>query len=98
MDVISLGKSYQYDINNLGCANCAMKIERLINKSFDFLIVKVDFSRKKLIINSNRDLEEKDMRKINDCFKEIEAYSSVDFGIKDEDEDEDEEKRRIKFG
>lgn len=92
MDVISLGKSYQYDINNLGCANCAMKIERLINKSFDFLIVKVDFSRKKLIINSNRDLEEKDMRKINDCFKEIEAYSSVDFGIKDEDEDEDEEK------
>lgn len=32
------------------------------------------------------------MRKINDCFKEIEAYSSVDFGIKDEDEDEDEEK------
>lgn len=48
----------QYYLNNLGCANCAAKIEAKLNKQSDFKEALIDFVNKKLIIEYDKDLSE----------------------------------------
>lgn len=48
----------QYYLNNLGCANCAAKIEAKLNKQPDFKEALIDFVNKKLIIEYDKDLSE----------------------------------------
>ncbi len=57
-------KKYKYTINNLDCANCAREIEETLNKRPDFKNVVVNFNTSKLIYESEKDFELKELNKI----------------------------------
>lgn len=48
----------QFYLNNLGCANCAAKMEAKLNKQPDFSEALIDFVNKKLIIQCEPDITE----------------------------------------
>ncbi len=64
-------------LENLDCANCAAKIERIAKRTFDHELIVVDFASTRFIIESC------DKKLINNLEKEVEEIAvSVDAGIK----------------
>lgn len=64
-------------LENLDCANCAAKIERIAKRSFDYEFIVVDFASTRFIIESS------DKSLLNHLEEKVqEIASSVDAGIK----------------
>lgn len=60
---------YRYNINNLDCANCARKIEEMLNNNSDFKNVSVNFNTCKVSYESDKEYSLKDL---NELVKSIE--------------------------
>lgn len=60
---------YRYNINNLDCANCARKIEEMLNNNSDFKNASVNFNTCKVSYESDKDYSLKDL---NELIKSIE--------------------------
>ena len=60
---------YRYNINNLDCANCARKIEEMLNNNSDFKNASVNFNTCKVSYESDKEYSLKDL---NELVKSIE--------------------------
>ena len=60
---------YRYNISNLDCANCARKIEEMLNNNSDFKNASVNFNTCKVSYESDKDYSLKDL---NELIKSIE--------------------------
>ena len=60
---------YRYNINNLDCANCARKIEEMLNNNSDFKNVSVNFNTCKVSYESDKEYSLEDL---NELIKSIE--------------------------
>ena len=55
-------KKYKYNINNLDCANCALQVEKELNKHF--VNAKVNFNTSKITFESDKECTLKEINKI----------------------------------
>lgn len=62
-------KKYKYNINNLDCADCARKIEEMLNKHEDFSNATVNFNTCKIAYESNKDYS---LEELNDLVRMVE--------------------------
>ena len=60
---------YRYNVNNLDCANCARKIEEMLNNNSDFKNVSVNFNTCKVSYESDKEYSLEDL---NELIKSIE--------------------------
>ena len=60
---------YRYNINNLDCANCARKIEEMLNNNSDFKSASVNFNTCKVSYESDKEYSLEDL---NELIKSIE--------------------------
>ena len=67
-------KKYEYNINNLDCANCARKLEEKLNKRDDLSDVIVNFNTCKLIYSSDKDYS---IKELNAIVKKYEPDANV---------------------
>lgn len=65
---------YKYNINNLDCANCARKIEEMLNNRKDMNNVVVNFNTSKLSYESDKDIS---INELNKIIKKVEPSASV---------------------
>ena len=55
---------YRYNINNLDCANCARKIEEMLNNNSDFKSASVNFNTCKVSYESDKEYSLKDLNEL----------------------------------
>ena len=55
---------YRYNINNLDCANCARKIEEMLNNNSDFKNASVNFNTCKVSYESDKEYSLKDLNEL----------------------------------
>lgn len=70
-------KKYKYNINNLDCANCARKIEEILNKNKELKNAIVNFNTSKISYEAEREFS---IKELNDIIKTVEpdAYVTKD--------------------
>lgn len=54
-------KKYKYNINNLDCANCARKIEEILNKNKELKNAIVNFNTSKISYEAEREFSIKEL-------------------------------------
>lgn len=62
-------KKYKYNINNLDCANCARKIEEILNKNKELKNAIVNFNTSKISYEAEREFS---IKELNDIIKTVE--------------------------
>lgn len=67
-------KKYQYNINNLDCANCARKIEEILNKNKELKNAIVNFNTSKISYEAEREFS---IKELNDIIKTVEPDAYV---------------------
>lgn len=67
-------KKYKYNINNLECANCARKIEEILNKNKELKNAIVNFNTSKISYEAERDFS---IKELNDIIKTVEPDAYV---------------------
>jgi len=76
---------YVYYLKNLDCANCASKVERICSRSIDNQKVVVDFNTLKIIIETTKLYEERDLvMKIQECTEQVDPRIEVKKSLKEE--------------
>ena len=78
-------KKYKYNINNLDCANCALQVEKELNKHF--VNAKVNFNTSKITFESDKECT---LKEINKIVTSVEPDASVSL-------EKNENKKRISF-
>ena len=74
-----------YYLKNLDCANCASKVERICSRNIVNEKVIVDFNTLKIIIETNKDYEERDLvLKIQECAEQVDPRIEVKKTLKEE--------------
>jgi len=66
-----------FKMEELDCANCAAKMENLINKVDGVTHASVNFMAQKLTIETDRDSLDEIMQEVVKCVKKIDANCSV---------------------
>lgn len=67
-------KKYKYNINNLDCANCARKIEEILNKNKELKNAIVNFNTSKIYYEAEREFS---IKELNDIIKTVEPDAYV---------------------
>ena len=67
-------KKYKYNINNLDCANCARKIEEILNKNKELKNATVNFNTSKISYEAEREFS---IKELNDIIKTVEPDAYV---------------------
>lgn len=67
-------KKYKYNINNLDCANCARKIEEILNKNKELKNAIVNFNTSKISYEAERKFS---IKELNDIIKTVEPDACV---------------------
>lgn len=67
-------KKYKYNINNLDCANCARKIEEILNKNKELKNAIVNFNTSKISYEAEREFS---IKELNDIIKTVEPNAYV---------------------
>lgn len=67
-------KKYKYNINNLDCANCARKIEEILNKNKELKNAIVNFNTSKISYEAEREFS---IKELNDIIKTVEPDAYV---------------------
>ena len=67
-------KKYKYNINNLDCANCARKIEEILNKNKELKNAIVNFNTSKISYEAERKFS---IKELNDIIKTVEPDAYV---------------------
>ena len=67
-------KKYKYNINNLDCANCARKIEEILNKNKELKNAIVNFNTSKISYEAEREFS---IKELNDIVKTVEPDAYV---------------------
>ena len=67
-------KKYEYNINNLDCANCARKIEEILNKNKELKNAIVNFNTSKISYEAEREFS---IKELNDIIKTVEPDAYV---------------------
>lgn len=67
-------KKYKYNINNLDCANCARKIEEILNKNKELKNAIVNFNTSKISYEAEREFS---IKELNDIIKTVEPDACV---------------------
>lgn len=67
-------KKYKYNINNLDCANCARKIEEILNKNKELKNAIVNFNTSKISCEAEREFS---IKELNDIIKTVEPDAYV---------------------
>lgn len=67
-------KNYKYNINNLDCANCARKIEEILNKNKELKNAIVNFNTSKISYEAEREFS---IKELNDIIKTVEPDAYV---------------------
>ena len=67
-------KRYKYNINNLDCANCARKIEEMLNNNTNFNNAVVNFSTCKISYESDKDYT---LEELNTLIKSVEPDAYI---------------------
>lgn len=67
-------KKYKYNINNLDCANCARKIEEILNKNKELKNAIVNFNTSKISYEAEREFP---IKELNDIIKTVEPDAYV---------------------
>ena len=67
-------KKYKYNINNLVCANCARKIEEILNKNKELKNAIVNFNTSKISYEAEREFS---IKELNDIIKTVEPDAYV---------------------
>ena len=67
-------KKYKYIINNLDCANCARKIEEILNKNKELKNAIVNFNTSKISYEAEREFS---IKELNDIIKTVEPDAYV---------------------
>ena len=67
-------KKYKYNINNLDCANCARKIEEILNKNKELKNAIVNFNTSKISYEAEREFY---IKELNDIIKTVEPDAYV---------------------
>ena len=67
-------KKYKYNINNLDCANCARKIEDILNKNKELKNAIVNFNTSKISYEAEREFS---IKELNDIIKTVEPDAYV---------------------
>lgn len=67
-------KKYKYNINNLDCANCARKIEEILNKNKELKDAIVNFNTSKISYEAEREFS---IKELNDIIKTVEPDAYV---------------------
>lgn len=67
-------KKYKYNINNLDCANCARKIEEILNKNKELKNAIVNFNTSKTSYEAEREFS---IKELNDIIKTVEPDAYV---------------------
>ncbi len=67
-------KKYKYNINNLDCANCARKIEGILNKNKELKNAIVNFNTSKISYEAEREFS---IKELNDIIKTVEPDAYV---------------------
>jgi len=67
-------KKYKYNINNLDCANCARKIEEILNKNKELKNAIVNFNTSKISYEAEREIS---IKELNDIIKTVEPDAYV---------------------
>ena len=67
-------KKYKYNINNLDCANCARKIEEILNKKKELKNAIVNFNTSKISYEAEREFY---IKELNDIIKTVEPDAYV---------------------
>lgn len=63
-----------FKLEDLGCANCASKMEREINKLSDVGSASVNFMTQKLTLESDQEVSEDTVKAIEKIIKKIEPH------------------------
>jgi Cd2+/Zn2+-exporting ATPase len=63
-----------YDIKNMDCAHCALKIEQTLHDSADISFAQVDFMKEKVIVESEKDL---DISYLNNIVKKVDQQAVI---------------------
>lgn len=66
-----------YKLEDLGCANCASKMEREISKLHGVNSASVNFITQKLTLEADEDLSEETVNAIQKIIKKIEPYCKL---------------------
>lgn len=67
----------KFKMNNLGCANCAAKMEEEISKLDGVNSVNMNFMFQKLTIDADDERFDDIVQKANEICKSIESYASI---------------------
>ena len=67
-------KKYKYNINNLDCANCARKIEEILNKNKELKNAIVNFNTSKISYEAEREFS---IKELNDIIETVEPDAYV---------------------
>ena len=67
-------KKYKYNINNLDCANCARKIEEILNKNKELKNAIVNFNTSKISYEAEREFS---IKELNDIIKTVEPDAYI---------------------
>lgn len=67
-------KKYKYNINNLDCANCARKIEEILNKNKELKNAIFNFNTSKISYEAEREFS---IKELNDIIKTVEPDAYV---------------------
>ena len=67
-------KKYKYNINSLDCANCARKIEEILNKNKELKNAIVNFNTSKISYEAEREFS---IKELNDIIKTVEPDAYV---------------------
>ena len=74
-----------YYLKNLDCANCASKVERICSRNIINEKVIVDFNTLKIIIETSKEYEERDLvLKIQECAEQVDPRIEVKKTLKEE--------------
>lgn len=74
-----------YYLKNLDCANCASKVERICSRNIINEKVIVDFNTLKIIIETHKEYEERDLvLKIQECAEQVDPRIEVKKTLKEE--------------
>ena len=74
-----------YYLKNLDCANCASKVERICSRNIVNEKVIVDFNTLKIIIETHKEYEERDLvLKIQECAEQVDPRIEVKKTLKEE--------------
>ena len=80
---MSILKKYKYRLNNLGCANCANKIEERLKKENNLSDVVVNFSSLTLSFMSNDDIKIEDISNIVTKIEPEVVVTKIDEKVKE---------------